>query len=361
MPDFEGKIRKFALYGAAVLVGTALLWISCKYLIPVLLPFALAWFVSVGVRRASEWLCKKTGKHRSFFAVGIILAGLTGLFCLLWFFSVSAVEELLEAVERLSVSVQDADGPVARVMQAVSDYGDSILNGATTLAVSDLSGMINSMLTSLASFAASWAGGVMSAAPGIVFSFAVFLIALFYFSMQPEKIKREVCLFLPGNTYDRVLNGAYAFRDGLWSYIRAYLLIMVITFAVLLAGFFLIGIDYALLTAALIAVFDILPVVGAGTVIVPWALYSVLCGDSRKGVGLIAVFAVLCAIRQVAEPRLIGKTSGVHPITALFAVFAGARLFGIGGMILAPVLLSAAVSAYRNQREKTGKKQQGKS
>lgn len=85
----------------------------------------------------------------------------------------------------------------------------------------------------------------------------------------------------------------------------------------------------------------ILPFFGVGGLLIPWAIFSFFMGNPGRGVGFVVLYLVICFVRQALEPRLIGKTAGVHPLAVLFAMYAGGMLFGITGMIVFPFLLTA--------------------
>ena len=84
------------------------------------------------------------------------------------------------------------------------------------------------------------------------------------------------------------------------------------------------------------AVVDLLPVLGAGAVLIPWAIVSLLFGSYQMGLGLLILYGVVTLVRQIAEPHVVGSSLGLHPFISLFSVFIGWELFGILGMIVAP-------------------------
>jgi predicted PurR-regulated permease PerM len=103
-------------------------------------------------------------------------------------------------------------------------------------------------------------------------------------------------------------------------------------------GFWLLGISRSLVLAGLIAILDAFPVLGVGTVLIPWALLCLLREETIRGIGLLALYAVVWLSRSILEPRLIGKGLGLDPLVTLMAIYAGWKLWGISGMLLAPIL-----------------------
>ena len=121
-------------------------------------------------------------------------------------------------------------------------------------------------------------------------------------------------------------------------YILSYLLLFLITFSIMLVGLFILGREHALVLALVISVLDILPVIGVGTVLIPWSILSFIGGSHGLGVGLIVLFLVNLFVRQLVEPRIVGKSLDMHPVLTLILLYVGYSLFGIGGVIAVPAV-----------------------
>ncbi|MFR0734584.1 MAG: AI-2E family transporter [Oscillospiraceae bacterium] len=113
---------------------------------------------------------------------------------------------------------------------------------------------------------------------------------------------------------------------------------MGLTFLLLTIGFLILQVEFPLLLGALIALVDALPMLGTGTILVPWGLLVLLQGQTALGLGLIALYGVTALTRSILEPRMVGHQLGLNPLLTLVALYMGYRLWGILGMILAPVL-----------------------
>ena len=120
-------------------------------------------------------------------------------------------------------------------------------------------------------------------------------------------------------------------------YLRAQLLISTVIFFVLMCGFFILRIKYALLVALLTAVIDAVPVLGTGTVLIPWSVLMIFSDNSSLGWGLLTLYGVCILVRQLCEPKIIGTKLGIHPLLTIFSIYAGIRIFGFFGFILGPV------------------------
>lgn len=119
--------------------------------------------------------------------------------------------------------------------------------------------------------------------------------------------------------------------------IKSYSIIMSITFVELSIGLSILKISNPFLIALAISVFDILPILGAGGVLLPWAIFSLILGNVPLGIGLFILYGVIMVVRQVIEPKIVGQQIGLHPIATLLCMFIGAKLLGVIGLFLFPI------------------------
>jgi len=144
-------------------------------------------------------------------------------------------------------------------------------------------------------------------------------------------------------------------RKALGGWLKAQLKLSGMSLVILLAGFLILRVPYAPVWALLIAIVDAVPLLGTGTALVPWAAVCFLQGSTVRGIGLLGIFAVTALTRSTLEPRLVGRQLGLDPLMTLAALYAGFKLWGIGGMLLAPVL-SVAVKELRAESDRMHKK-----
>lgn len=200
------------------------------------------------------------------------------------------------------------------------------------------------LLANLSAKVTGLAVGVIGALPSVLLFLLVLLISCFYFAVEYKTVGRALGRLIPkglsGHVPDRFKQSDWRDRAGraIRGYIRAYFLLFLLTVAELLIGFWILGIEYAFLLAILTAILDLLPVLGVGTVLVPYALLSFMMGDTFLGAGLLILYGVMTVVRQVVEPHLVGKSLGLHPILMLISFYAGWKLFGVAGVFIGPLL-----------------------
>ena len=118
-------------------------------------------------------------------------------------------------------------------------------------------------------------------------------------------------------------------------------------------------IENAFAIAVIVAIVDLLPILGVGTVLVPWSLICAVTGNNKLAIGLLILFVIVYVVRQVIEPRIVSYQMNVHPLMAIFAMYAGLKIAGIGGMLIAPFLAFVAKTLYdglKNDNEKANVK-----
>ena len=180
---------------------------------------------------------------------------------------------------------------------------------------------------------------------------AIGVIASVYFSSDFDRINEGVRSALPKLLETLLLK----IKDGILftvlGYLRAYSLIFLLVFTTLLIGFCILRMPYALLLSFSIALLDILPLFGVGTALLPLAIYAFATGDTVRGVGLLILYGVIFLGREWAEPHIIGRRFGIHPVLSLLFLYLGTKLFGFAGLLLAPLLAVTFKSLFVKQKE----------
>ena len=169
-------------------------------------------------------------------------------------------------------------------------------------------------------------------------------------SAKLPSIRKWILIRFPKERLEKFLNTLRRLKTALWGWLRAQFKLMGITWLILTAGFILLRVPYAPLWAALTALVDALPVLGTGAVLLPWALVDFLQHNTAQAIGIISTYGVVSLTRSILEPKLVGKQLGLDPLATLAALYVGYRLWGLGGMIAAPVLAVAAVQLLRTPK-----------
>ncbi len=339
------KAANLTVIAAGILIAA---WIFLKYLAGAIMPFILAAAMSALVAPAAKKISAKTRIPRKISAAVMLIA----IFALISALVYMALSRLIfEAGKLLEYVSQDPEA----LVNTLQGFFDRLTGNGSRFAFIQklieaeafkelgidmnelLKNALSSMLSSLSSALPGAAVAFVSKLPSALLFTVVFLISAFYFSFDTNTISEGLRSLLPTKWQEKLPLLKEKFTKTLSGYIKAYLLIMLITFLEMFVGLSLLKINYAFIIAAVIALVDILPVLGAGTVLVPWAVFSFIAGDTGKGIALIVIYAVSLVIRQFAEPKIVGTTLGIHPLATLASVYLGLKLLGVAGIFIGPM------------------------
>ena len=309
-------------------------------LLPGLLPFLLGWVISCLLEPIVRFLCEKVRLRRGWSAAAVLLvftalAAVGGYFLLrrLWFELTALSTKLPVWVDFIQELSQKLDNLIYRWNVAVSPDIRAVLQTVLTRTMEQISALFSSLGAALLEWCAD---GLLALPHAALFLFTAFLSCYFFLSGRPDLnlfFRKQI----PQRWLPRLDTTVGQLKRALGSWLRAQGILMAVTFLLLGSGFLLLGVETAILLAAGIALLDALPVFGTGTVLIPWAFFSVLGGNMRQSLALVGLYAVLWLTRSLLEPKLIANRSGLHPLAALFAMYLGFSLFGVAGILLAPL------------------------
>lgn len=313
------------------------------------MPFLAALLISAIVSPLAEKVSKKTKIPQKITAAGLIVLLFLAFATLLYYTMVRLIGEIGSLIDRLSADPEAVSHFIDQLAKKLNGFGDrftflkKILNSESMKNLGlDLDRLLPETLTSflsaLTSKLPSAAVNVVSKIPSALLFTAVFLISAFYFSTDRKKIARYFSSILPDHWKNKLplLKGKVA--QTLTGYLKAYLLLMLLTFTEVFLGLTILGAEYAFFMSLIIAVVDILPILGTGTVLIPWALISFAMGDARLGTGLLILYGVVLILRQLTEPKIVGNSIGLHPLATLASVYIGLKIMGLSGIFIGPVI-----------------------
>lgn len=203
-----------------------------------------------------------------------------------------------------------------------------------------LGSSLNKVFTLLSQYIVGLISSIITFVPSFFLSTLIMIIATFFFVVDYDKIISFFDTKASSKWQERLAAIKYYIRNTLFVVIRSYAIIMLLTFTELSIMFFICSIEHPFLIAGLIAVFDIMPVLGTGGIMLPWAIISFLLGDYLRGIQLVVIYIIVTAVRNYVEPKVVGVQLGLHPLVTLISMFIGLRLFGFLGLFGLPIGIS---------------------
>ncbi|MBR4072245.1 MAG: AI-2E family transporter [Clostridia bacterium] len=341
------KLKIITIYALGGTVFLGLLWLTLRFILPIFLPFIFAYAIAYILRAGAKKLSGLTQMNENILKAIILITSVFALFLLLWFGASAAFSKLSQALSAISDDISGSGGITETMQRLITEIGERF-GGQST--VNALTNLLSEATTKISAFIASFAASFVSALPSFAIGCAVSIAALFYFTFGYEKAAMAIRSILPQKSRTKIFSYIKRAMRGLGRFVKAYSLIIIVTFTELFFGFLILRIDNAFVLAAIISIVDFLPILGVGGVLVPWAVIGFAMGNTYTSVGLLILLVIIWAVRQPVESKLIGRGAGVHPIFALAAVYAGFRLAGVFGMIAAPILLTAVAVTLKNEK-----------
>ena len=323
---------------AAIFVGLLLVvFLAGPPLLPLCMPFLLALFftwLTEPLLRFFHTRCKLPRGVGAILLILLLTGALGGLVAALVWRGWTELSALLENWEDLWYTFQHGYFQLSHTM-------DKWLAYLPQQTQETIWGLSDRLLAWLEELVYSLAPRTTSAA------FLFFLIAWFFTAADYPHLRQLAHQRLPASVRRIAHQGKSAFGAAFGGYVKAEVLVSLGVTAILLVGFLLMGQPYWVLLAVVLGILDFIPIIGSGTVMVPWGIALLVLGHWERGLAMLAVWGVVCLFRRMVEPKIVGDQTGLHPLLSLFAIYVGMKIGGVLAMILAPVLLLMLRNLWR--------------
>ena len=334
----------------AIILGVVIL--ITRYALGVLMPFITALLVSLLLKPAVTFFHEKWKLPRK----------LTGLFLVVVFYAILGLLLIVLGVRLFaaaksffmslpSVYTFSIVPWVQRVFASLQEFAarlDPDAAAAYAVVSSNITTSLGDAVVNASKLVVSWATSFTLKAPGFLLKVIITVIATVFLTIDFPRITSFVKQQLPVRWRELLHNARVQLGRTLWSYTRSYALILLITFGEIAIGLTIIGIPNATGIAVAIAIFDILPVVGSGLVLLPWTIVTLISGNLGTGIGLAVVYIVVIVVRQIIEPKIVGDRVGLHPLVTILCMVLGTYLFGPVGLLGLPITV-ALIHALNKQ------------
>lgn len=327
------------------------IWLGLRYLLPLFFPFLLGGALALAAEPMVGFLVKK-GRLPRAAASGI---GVSAAFCFLTMVFLLVCGLIVRELGILARQLPNLEEAVSSSMSSLSRWVLGLIQrlpaGVRDILSQHASRFFSGssvMLDQALSYVVNLASGILIQVPDSALVLFTGIISSYMISAKLPAMKRWLTARISAERIRRFFAAVHRLKAALWGWLRAQVKLMGITWLILTMGFILLRIPYAPLWAALTALVDAFPVLGTGTVLLPWSVVCFLQDQTPQAIGLIGIYAVISLSRSILEPRLLGKQLGLDPLATLAAVYAGYKLWGLGGMIIAPVLTVALIQLIRS-------------
>lgn len=301
-------------------------------------PFLIGILIAVAVERLVNFFIVKFKWPRKL--VGTILVILVYLLIAgaLALVITALVGEAIDISSKIPIIYEESKIEYNAIYKSITEFmdntPDTISNSIYELGLK-LLGKVTELLTTVVNSVVDFIMFV----PNILIYVIITFLATLFLVTDRRTITRYLTDMLPNELVKKVSNVIVKSFKSLGSYLKAMCIMICITFVELLIAFTILKQPYPLTLALVVAIVDALPILGTGTILIPWAIYSAITGNIGFGVGLLVIYLVITVVRQLLEPRIVSQNIGVHPFITLLAMYIGFKIFGLFGLIVGPVVM----------------------
>ena len=345
------KRREFIINTVYFAIVALIVFVCFKYVAKWIMPFIVGFVIAFTAKPGVTALCKVTKMNRKVAGALVLILEYALISFLIWTIGSKVYDSLRDLFTKLpyyydSTFLPFASSFVEWIEGLVANTSPETMEQIYAVVEDSFAGLRDYILSFSSSMLSSLAG-VTTKIPFFFISFVFTILASIFISIDYQNITDFIKKQLPPKM--RVFLGDAKKHIGktVLGYIRAYIIIWIITFAELSIGLSILRIENAIGIAAIVAVFDILPVLGTGGILIPWAIVSLFVQNYFVAVGMIVIYLIILAVRNFTEPKIIGDQLGLNPLVTLLAIYLGYRIMGVLGMIIFPVVTNIFVGLQK--------------
>ena len=339
--------KKFLVNVAFIAVLVGISFLLLKYVAAITVPFIIGFLVALVLQKPVAFLAQKTHIKRGIWSAFSVVLIIVVLFSLLIWLGIKLYNEMLSFADSLTGLIPS----VTETFSSLSDRFESILTRLPDSIEGPVRALPTQLATSLAGYLGELVGAlttsVVTGLPSFLITFIVTIIAGIFITADYNRITAFILRQFSPKMQDIIMQAKNLFMQSVFKMLGSYLLLMFITFLELSIGFKLMKMENVIALALIISIIDVLPVLGVGTVLVPWGLIELILGKTLFGVELLGLYLIILVVRNILEPRIVGKNVGLPPLVTLIAIYVGLQSFGIFGMFLFPITVIVVVNLQK--------------
>ncbi len=338
MKDPYKKYVKVLLNLLSALVILLFVVLVLPGIIGFFMPFVVGWIIALIANPLVRFLDEKIKIRRKagsaiviIAVIGLVVGAVYGIGTILVREVAGFVMELPDMMGGVMTDLSNA----GRTLESLAQHFPPEIRQQVTKLVDALMGLVNSIADGLGTPTVTAVGNFAKNIPSIFVAVIMCLLSSYFFIAQREEVLRACRTYMPAGLVEKwgVLSGSMKHAVG--GYFKAQFKIEIWMYVLLVIGFLILDVGYAALIALVIAVLDFFPVLGTGTVLIPWALLKILGGDYGMALGLLIIWGVGQLARQLIQPKIVGDSVGLPALPTIILLYVGYKIGGVGGMILA--------------------------
>lgn len=356
MNEVERK-RKFIIDVVYIAILIALFYIFMHYGFGLFMPFVFAFFVAICLQRPVRFFVKKTPLKRGAVSTILVLLLVFVIITVVSLIGARIVSEFKGFFQFLMSKFENVPEFIVQIKKWFANNLNFLPDSVKTSLSDSITGFLQNTFVSAEKVeqnSTSFSFGTLLSPimsllknakqiPFVLIGILVSIITCCFMTSDYPNIRDFILNQFSEEKSSKIVQAKHLVLSYLGKMGKAYALILTITFVELVIGLSLLSVlniytgGYVVIIALLTAIIDIIPVLGTGSVLIPWAVISFITGNYALGVGLLIVYVIITVIRQVIEPKLVAGQLGLPPFLTLMAMYIGSQIFGVLGIFLLPL------------------------
>lgn len=341
--------QKFLINFAFFISIFAIVLISLKVIFMYLMPFLIGAIIAYAVQKPAKFISIKIHIKKTICAA-ILSFFIFVLICLIiaifvWLI-ITKSDSIIKYITSLADYLENLLSKLSSLVANTYNKFDGSFQMTFERVVSDTVSDFSSKIATIISESVT---SLIKNIPTIFITAIITVVASCYIAKDYDKLKKFFIGIISDKLYKNIVTIKNLFSDSIMNFILGYAKILIITFVELMVGFIVLGVEHSIIISLLISIIDLLPIIGTGTILVPWSIFLFLQNNFKLGFGIAILYIIICIVRNFLEPKIIAGTIGMNPLFILISMFVGLKVAGIIGIIIFPVSLIVTFTFYRNK------------
>ena len=315
-----------------------------KYALPVLFPFLVAFSISIILRHPVDFISKHLKINRKFVGVLLLLLLYGSISFVFIFFGTKLFRYIGELFQKLPEIYTTNIEPALNII--IYKIQDIIPELNVVLDLENISKYIMNIINSISLSAVNLIASIATKIPSFLVKFIFAIIASFLCTLDYYKVTGFIMRQFPERVQEIIINVKQNIFGTIVKFLKAYSILMFVTFIQLSIGLTIFNIPNAITLAVIFSMLDVIPAIGVGGLLIPWSIIEFIKGNYDLAIGLLVIYGIISIVRSILEPKVIGKQIGLNPLITLTSMFLGAEILGFFGIFIFPII--ATIIKYLN-------------
>ena len=347
------KHVKFLINAAYYGIIAILIILFFKYAFPYLMPFFVGFVIAYILHKPISVFSERAGMSKKVCSIIIITCAIILLALILVIIGAKLVNWIKYFfITFPSFYARNIEPTIIEILQwyehfdIIGELGPTI--GSILEATADnILDSVGNIVSNISVKVVSFTTGLVTNLPALLMKVLMIIISAYFISFDYDAVIGFIENQMSEKTLDYFEHFKNHFVHTIWKYLYSYAIILFITFIELSVLFSIANVSHPVLIALFVAVFDIMPIVGTSTIMVPWIIIDIVIKNYKQAVIFAIGFVIMQIVRQFTEPRVVGKRVGLNPVLALICMYVGLRTLGIWGMFGIPITLVVLIEMHK--------------